>query len=162
MFFKWAALQENPNSFAVLPFINGVTQPLTRILRRHDIQVVNMPLKALQQEFPSPKFRPSIEHVVYKIHCADREWCYVGETGRCFETCKKEHVRNVKTCVNRSNIAKHAWSFDHRIDFDNSSVIVKGSFRIRKSLKAWHTSATSHADNNSKPIPNLYSILFNQ
>ena len=27
MAFKWAAPQENPNSFAVLPFINGVTQP---------------------------------------------------------------------------------------------------------------------------------------
>ena len=29
MFFKWFAPQENPNGFAVLPFINGVTQPLT-------------------------------------------------------------------------------------------------------------------------------------
>ena len=64
-----------------------------------------------------------------------------------------------KTCANESNIAKHAWSFDHRIDFDNSSVIDKGSFRIRKTLEAWHTSATKHADNNSKPIPNQYSIL---
>ena len=49
MFFKWAAPQENPNSLAVLPFINGVTQPLTQILQRHDIQVVNKPLKTLQQ-----------------------------------------------------------------------------------------------------------------
>ena len=118
----------------------------------------------LQQEFPSLKFRPSIEHepsVVYKIPCADCEWCYVGETGRCFETRKKKHVRPVvKTCANRSNIAKHEWSFDHRIDFDNSSVIDKGSFRIRETLKAWHTSATKHADNNSKPILNQYSILF--
>ena len=78
----------------------------------------------------------------------------------CFETRKKEHIRNVKTCANGSNIAKHAWSFDHRIDFDNSSVIDKGSFRVRKTLEAWHTSATKHADNNSKPIPNQYSILF--
>ena len=82
--------------------------------------------------------------------------------GRCFETRKKEHVRNVKTCANGSNIAKHAWSFDHRIDFNNSSVIDKGSFRIRKTLEAWHASATKHADNNSKPIPNQYSILFKQ
>ena len=68
MFFKWAAPLENSNSYAVLPFINGVTQPLTRILRRHEIQVINKPLKTLQQEFPSPKFRPSTEHqpnVVY-------------------------------------------------------------------------------------------------
>lgn len=163
MFFKWAAPLENSNSYAVLPFINGVTQPLTRILRRHEIQVINKPLKTLQQEFPSPKFRPSTEHqpnVVYKIPCADCGWCYIGETGRCFETRKKEHIRNVKICANGSNIAKHAWSFDHHIDFDNSSVIDKGSFRIRKTLEAWHTSATEHADNNSKPIPNQYCILF--
>ena len=45
----------------------------------------------------------AIEHqpnVVYKIPCADCDWCYVGETGRCFKTRKKEHVRNVKTCAN--------------------------------------------------------------
>ena len=114
-------------------------------------------------EFRRRKFRPSIEHqpnVVYKIPCADCDWCYVGETGRCFETRKKEYIRNAITCANGSNIAKHAWSFDHRIGFDNSSVTDKGSFRIRKTLEAWHTSATKHADNNSKPIPNQYSILF--
>ena len=69
------------NSYAVLPFINGVTQPLTRILPRHEIQVINKPFKTLQQEFPSPKFRPSIEYqpnVVYKIPCADCGWCYVA------------------------------------------------------------------------------------
>ena len=129
----------------------------------NEIQVINKPLKTLQQEFPSPKFRPSTEHqpnVVYKIPCADCGWCYIGETGRCFETRKKEHIRNVKTCANGSNIAKHAWSFDHRMDFDNSSVVDKGSFRIRKTLEAWHTSATEHADNNSKPIPNQYCIPF--
>ena len=34
-----------------------------------------------------------------KIPCADCVWCYVheGETSRCFETHKKEHLRNVKT-----------------------------------------------------------------
>ena len=162
MFFKWAAPQENPNSFTVLSFINGVTQPVTRILRRHDIQVVNKLFKTSQQEFPSPKFGTCTEHqpnVTSKIPC---DWCYVGETGRCFESRNKEHIGNVKTSANGSNIAKHTSSFDHRIDFDNSSVIDKGSFRIRKTLEAWHTFATKHADNNSKPIPNQYSILFKQ
>ena len=82
MFFKWAAPQENPNSYAVLPFICGVMQPLTRILRKHDIQVGNKPFKTLQQQFPSPKFRPFIEHqpnVVYKIPCVESDWCYIGE-----------------------------------------------------------------------------------
>ena len=63
MFFKWAASQENPNSFAVHPFISGVTQPPKRILRIQDIQVVNKPFKTLQQEFLSPKLRPSILNI---------------------------------------------------------------------------------------------------
>ena len=96
----------------------------------------------------------------YKIPCACIDWCYVGETGQCFETRKEEHIRSVKTCSNGSNIAKHAWSFDHRIDFDNSSVMDIGYFRIRKTLEAWHASATKHTDNNSKPIPNQYNILY--
>ena len=100
--------------------------------------------------------------MVYKIPCADCGWCNVGDTGLCFETRKKEDIRNVKTCANGSNIAKHAWSFDHRIDFDNSSVIDKGSFRNRKTLEAWHTSATEDAENNSNLIPKQYYILFNK
>ena len=117
----------------LLSFLSSMvlTQPLPRILRRHDIRVVNKPLKRLQQEFLCPKFRSPIEHqpnVVYKIPCADCDWCYIGETGRCFETRKKEHVRNVKTCANGSNIAKHVWSFGHRIDFNHCRVIDKGSF----------------------------------
>ncbi len=93
----------------------------------------------------------SVDYIGY--HGIDPDNCF-------FETCKKEHIRNVKTCANGSNIAKHAWLFDHRIDFENSSVIDKGTFRIRKTLEAWHTSATKHADNNSKPIPSQYCILF--
>ena len=160
MFFKWAAPSDFFN-FAVLPYINGISQPLTR-LRKHDIRVVNKPLKTLQQEFPSPKSRPPIDlqpNVIYKIYCADCPWSYVGETGRSFETRRKEHMRNVKSYARGSNIAKHAWSANHSIDFNNSQVIDKGSSRIRKTLESWHTASIDHADNNSRPLPNQYSIL---
>jgi len=86
MFFKWAA---------VLPYINGIngiSQPLTRLLHKHDIRVVSKPFKTLQLEFPSPMSRPPIDlqpNMVYKLSCADCPRSYVGETGRCFETRKK-------------------------------------------------------------------------
>ena len=92
MFFKWAALSDF-SKYAVLPYINGISQPLTRLLKKHDIRVVSKPFKTLQQEFPSPKSRPPIDlqpNVVYKISCADCPWSYVGETGRSFETRKKK------------------------------------------------------------------------
>ena len=83
----------------------------------------------------------------------------VGETGRCFETRRKEHMRNVKSCARGSNIAKHAWSSNHSIDFNNSQVIDKGSYRFRKTLESWHTASIDHTDNNSRPLPNQYYCI---
>ena len=42
MFFKWAE-PTNRRNFAVLPYIKGITEPLTRILKEHDIQVTSRP-----------------------------------------------------------------------------------------------------------------------
>jgi len=61
-----------------------------------------------------------------------------------------------KSFARGSNIAKHAWYLNHSIDFKNSQVIDKGSSLIRKTLESWHTASTSHADNNSRPLPNQY------
>ena len=52
-----------------------------------------------------------------------------------------------------------AWSNDHRIDFDNASIIDTGNYRIRKTLESWHTAATNEADNNSCPLSRQYYIL---
>ncbi len=58
-----------------------------------------------------------------------------------------------------SNVAKHAWSLDHAIDFDAAEVIDKGNFRTRKTLESWHTALSDQADNNSKPLPGQYTML---
>lgn len=74
--------------YAVLPCIKGLTEPLTRVLRKYDIKVSNKPVRTLQQDFPSSKDRPKIEkqtNVVYKIGCKDCSWSYIGETRRCLE-----------------------------------------------------------------------------
>lgn len=162
MFFKWADPSNTYQGFACLPYISGLTEPLTRLLRKNDIRVVNKPLKTLQQEFPSPKFRQPSDfqcNVVYKIPCKDCPWNYIGETGRCFQTRKKEHQRNLKNYSNGSNVANHAWQNNHSIDFDNACVIDKGNYRVRKTLESWHTAKTVDAENNSKPLPRQYSIL---
>ena len=146
MFFKWAIPSDFIN-YAVLPYINGISQPLTRLLQKHDVRVVSKPFKTLPQEFPSPKSRPPIE---LQSNVVD---------GRCFETRKKEHMRNVESYARGSNIVKHAWSSNHSIDFKNSQVIDKGSSRIRKTLESWHTASINHADNNSRLLSSQYSIL---
>jgi hypothetical protein len=45
-------------------------------------------------------------NVVYKINCADCSWSYmIGETGRAFNTRRKERRRNVELCKSGSKIA---------------------------------------------------------
>ena len=109
-----------------------------------------------------PKSLESQTNVIYKIPCGDCSWCYIGETGRAFNTRKKEHLRNVKTAAKGSRIANHVWANSHAIDFDNASIIDKGGFRTRKILEAWHSKLTPNADNNSCPLPGQYNILFNK
>ena len=72
---------------------------------------------------------------------------------------KKEQIRNAKMCKIGSNISVHAWHNNHSIDFNNARIIVKGNFRIRKTLESWQTANTNEPDNNSKPLPKQYSIL---
>ncbi|XP_068738269.1 uncharacterized protein [Montipora capricornis] len=81
MFFKWVE-PTNRRNFAVLPYIKGITEPLTRILKEHDIQVTSRPVKTLQQHFPIPKFRPAEDdqcNVIYKIPCASCPWSYIAK-----------------------------------------------------------------------------------
>ena len=108
MFFKWATPSNTHVAFACLPYISGLTQPVNRLLLRNNgIQVTSKPFRTLQQEFLLPKFRPATElqsNVVYKIPCSGCSWCYIGETGRCFQTRKKEHVllKEIKNIVPRA------------------------------------------------------------
>jgi hypothetical protein len=81
-----------PTGFAVLPCICRLTEPLTRILQKHNIKVANKPLRTLQKHFPSRKYRVTPEketNVIYQILCANCSWNYIRDTGRLFETRKK-------------------------------------------------------------------------
>ena len=66
-----------------------------------------------------------------------------------FQREKKKHIRKVKICKTFSNVAVHAWCNNHSNDFNNSRIIDKGIFRIRKTFESWHTGNTNEADNNS-------------
>ena len=161
MFFENVEPKNNP-SYAVLPYINGITEPLKRLLKRHDIRTTTKPLRTLEQHFPSPKDRPLPEkqtNVVYKINCADCSWSYIGETGRAFETRKKEHKRNVEQFKSGSNIAKHAWTHDHKINFDDCKILDKATYRHRTTLESWHTATTLNSDNNAQHLPEQYRFL---
>ena len=129
-----------------------IGQPLTRLIRNKEIQVVGKPVKTLQQEF-------KVVFLVYRIPCSDCSWNYVRETGRCLQTRKKEHEGSLKNYTKGWNTANHARQNNHSIDLNNASEIDKGNHRVRKTFESRHTAKTVTADNSSKPLPRQYSIL---
>ena len=115
--------------------LKGITEPGGGTPWNFWFQVTNKLIKTLQQEFPVPKFRPRDNdqcNVVYKIPCASCPRSYIGETKRSFNTRRKEHIRNTKQCAKGSNVAKHAWTFNHTIDFNNAEIIDKSNSLIKR------------------------------
>lgn len=134
IFFNLVEASDSCKSFVPLPYIR---QSLTSVLKKHNILVINKPMTTIQQQFLAPKFHPapvSQINVVYKILCADCSWCCISETGRAFNTRRKDHIGNVKTAAKGSKFENHAWSHEHSNDFNNASLIDKGSFRISKTF----------------------------
>ena len=81
--------------------------------------------------------------------------------GRAINTRKKEHLRNTKTAAKGSRIGNHAWSNNHAIDFENASIIAKGTLRTRKifsslSYTGAHTSSVSVYVRNMKKCMGEY------
>ena len=75
------------NTFVVLPYVRGVSENLSRVLRNNGLKVGYKPLNVLCACFPRPKDKPSAAQTrgaVYKIVCSDCDFVYCGQrTGPC-------------------------------------------------------------------------------
>ena len=63
IFFRWVDPSPANSGYAVLPDIRGLTEVLSRTLRKHDINVYNKPLTTLGNAFRSPKYRHPINEL---------------------------------------------------------------------------------------------------
>lgn len=123
--------------------MEGVTEPLTRVLQKHHLTFLDKPLITLQQQFRAPKSRPSLDSetkAVYKIPCANCLWCYIGETGRAFNTRKK----NISQKTKQQFMPGHAITL---LTLKTLLLLVK---------------VTPNADKIIMSLPGQYNILFNK
>ena len=96
-----------------VPYVAGVSEPIRRILRPLEIEVVHKP-KPWQWSLCRP-FKDSVppenqKGVVYEVPCKDCGATYTGETLRTIEHRLKEHKRSTeKGDFTSSAVAEHAW-----------------------------------------------------
>ena len=69
---------------------------------------------------------------VYVIKCQDCNLSYVGETGRQLSKRLSEHKNAVRNYDEKSAIAKHCWSLDHRMNFKDSKIVYTNSNIIQR------------------------------
>ena len=84
--------------FAIVPYIQGIAEPIRKVLNNCGIKVALKPFQTLGHIFAKPKDRVPTDqktHAVYSIPCGDCEKIYLCQTKRQFCTRLKEHQRAV-------------------------------------------------------------------
>ncbi|KAK3735298.1 hypothetical protein QZH41_000232 [Actinostola sp. cb2023] len=112
--------------FAILPYVKGTTEKISRVLSRHKIRTCVKPHKTLREILSRPK-DPVISEkqtgVVYTIPCGECDTSYIGETGRALGTRIKEHQASVRlNHPEKSALAEHAHTSGHAIDWNNIKI----------------------------------------
>ena len=99
--------------FAVIPYIQGVTEPIKRILNSHNVKVAQKPFQTLGHIFAKPKDPVTKEQrtdAIYSIPCNDCDNEYIGQVKRQFGTRLKEHRKAVIFCKKENSaLSEHTW-----------------------------------------------------
>ncbi|KAI8484651.1 hypothetical protein Bbelb_375920 [Branchiostoma belcheri] len=81
-------------AMVIIPYVKGVTEPLERVFRKHQVSTAVKPKTTLRNLLVHPKDKMG-DHVktdcVYKIPCKSCDQVYIGETGRTFGKRLEEH-----------------------------------------------------------------------
>ena len=77
--------REPATAFVIIPYIQGVTEPIKRILNSHNVKVAQKPFQTLGHIFAKPKDPVTKEQrtdAIYSIPCNDCDNEYIGQTKR--------------------------------------------------------------------------------
>ncbi|XP_046391246.1 uncharacterized protein LOC124159465 [Ischnura elegans] len=113
-----------PTGRACLPYVSTISNKISRILRRHNVETIHKPLGKLKALLGTTKDKFGLKTSgVYRIPCECGQ-VYIGETGRTIEKRLKEHERCIRLYYpNKSAVAEHSLENGHRINFQDTKLI---------------------------------------
>ena len=175
--------EEKCKGLVLLPYVQGVSECVHRILLKHKVASAFKPMNTLRQSLVHPKDRRDIgdnSEVVYQIPCDMCDKVYIGETGRKFKVRRKEHEEEANeastkhftraqrkastSTYNKSAITDHVASTNHTIGWEDSKILCKESHRTRRWIKeAIHiqkqSGHTMNRDAGNYQLPKIYHSL---
>ena len=141
-----------------LPYVEGTSEKLRRILRSHKIRSTLYTEMALCKLFCKSKDQVATEdknNIVYEIDCSNCQAVYFGESKRSLKSRSDEHKRSVRNCdFDKNQIAKHFWEADLSFNWDQKKVIDMESRLIPRKI-----TETIHSLKNSNHIDKIFYML---
>ena len=155
--------QPKPAGVAVIPFVQGVSDRVKRVLKQNNIKTVFKPMTTLASIFKKPKDRPPEDRVtgiVYKVECNDCTFSYVGESKRCWASRSVEHVP-ARAASKTSAIRHHAETTDHNIHPRHGRILEMNvlNYNKRLFLESLHSELDKNTVNERRAFPRAYVPL---
>jgi hypothetical protein len=171
-----------PRTSVTLPYVQGLTERVSRTLRKFNVNVGVKPGTTIRQLLVHPKdkvIKEKTAEVVYVIPCKNCKESYVGETSRQLGVRVKEHRvetekltkdrnftrqkrKDSETKMNKSAITDHATSKNHVIDWEATTIRTKeGDWHRRGIAEAINirTTPNFNRDEGRFHLPHLWDSL---
>ncbi|BHF74683.1 hypothetical protein SprV_0501777000 [Sparganum proliferum] len=133
--------------FYSLPYMQGISEAITRQLNRFGILIAHKPassLRATLSRVKDPLLKEQKTNVIYRIPCANCSCDYVGHTGRRLGTRINEHKLAIRRRDPLSLVFAHSLECDHRFNWEGPEIVAMANTRqAREFLEAWHSNTTS-------------------
>ena len=141
-----------------LPYIGGVTEPISRLIRKTGVAAHAKPHTTIRSILVAPKYKDHPQDkcgVVYQLTCHDCEASYIGETERVLKQRLKEHQKD------SSPVGHHMWYNKHKVDSQNIRIVDRDSrwFQrgVREAIQIRSRSPTLNRDRGRHNLPSVYN-----
>jgi len=153
-----------PQKVISIPFFPKLSNPLSTVLRKYNINIVTRNTNTLRHKLCNYKDKqlPFTTSGIYEISCQDCNLKYRGQSKRAISERLKEHKSATDNGhLERSSVAEHMIIEEHKID-NNGFKRLKNVTNTQK-LDAWES---FYINNSSFPLMNrepapIVSYLFN-
>ena len=175
--------QAKSKGLAVIPYVKGTSEALSRIFQKYRIQTAMRPHMTLRKFLVHPKDKRHLKDksgVVYRIPCKNCDQAYIGETARNLGYRLVEHEKDVKSKdqkrftrserktseseFNKSALTDHTNRRNHVIDWENTRIVDRDNDnkrrRIREAIWIRKEAAPLNRDEGAYRLSHSYDTLF--